>query len=108
MKALFGIALTYPQLVQADDFTSASVLSWEDSAQDSFFRTSIVMTNIVASQTGQHDHIMTCINGWYETQALQAERHQQIRTVMAQYPDLHPQAIILAVIQDACGSFGEE
>ncbi|WP_080620828.1 hypothetical protein [Paracoccus yeei] len=83
------------------------MLAWPEASQDSFFQSSITMTNIVAMQTGRHDGIVTCINEWYGTAELQAQQHDHIRVVLADYPDNHPQGIILAVIEKACGSFAE-
>lgn len=106
-KAAALVLLSFPQLAAADTFTSADVLAWPEASQNSFFQSSITMTNIVAMQTGRYDGIVTCINEWYSTAELQAQRHDHIREVLADYPDNHPQGIILAVIEKACGSFTE-
>ena len=64
------------------------------------------MIAIVASQTGSHGHIAQCIGEWY-AEGAQAEtaRNDQIRAGLRRFPDSHPQAIILAVVQKRCGKF---
>lgn len=100
----FALALvTYPQLVSAADmFTSESVLTWEERDQNALFQSSITMIGIVATQV--RPDIARCINDWYSASMI-ARRQEHIRDVMRQYPDHHPQAIILAVIEKACGQF---
>ncbi|MFV0513437.1 MAG: hypothetical protein ACK5MY_07380 [Jhaorihella sp.] len=105
VKVFLPVLALCPQLSIAEEFTSSDVLKWDQSSQNALFQASIVMTNIIATRTGQHDHILECINEWYGTAELQARRHNHIREVLANYPDHHPQGIILAVIEKACGRF---
>jgi len=104
-KAFVLALASFPQFSDAQTFTGETVLTWSEESQNSLFQTSIVMANIVATQTGSHDHMVECINEWYGTEALQAQRHDHIRSVIEDYPEHHPQAIILAVIERACGQF---
>lgn len=102
------LALSFPQLAAAaegEGFTSATVLEWDTVSQNALFQSSIGMANLVAMRTGQHDDIFNCINEWYGNPDLQAQRHQEILSVMADYPENHPQGIILAVIEKECGKF---
>lgn len=95
-----------PQAVLAQGFTSKDVLAWSVPAQDSFFQTSVTMIGIVATQTGQHNHIADCIDTWYGGgPASQPQRSARLRDVMQALPDHHPQAVILAVIEKECGEF---
>lgn len=87
-------------------FTSKDVLAWSGTAQDSFFQTSVTMIAIVATQTGQHDHIAQCIDTWYGGgPESQPQRSARLREVMENLPNHHPQAVILAVIEKECGEF---
>ncbi|KIC41586.1 hypothetical protein RA27_10135 [Ruegeria sp. ANG-R] len=104
-KLIFAATASFPQLSASQDFTSATVLDWDPVSQNALFQPSITMTNIVAMRTGEHDQIVTCINDWYGTEDQQAERHDEILRVLADYPEHHPQGIILAVIEKACGKF---
>lgn len=105
-KAFLLALLTYPQVSSANGFTSAEVLDWKAASQENLFQDSISMIAIVAGQTGDHGHIAQCIGDWYaEGAAGTAERNAQIRDAMRRFPDSHPQAVILAVVQKRCGSF---
>lgn len=98
--------MAFPQISAADDFTAADVLGWSAESQASYFQTSVTMIGIVATQTGEHGHIAECIDGWYGGAEAGAEqRAERIRTVMGSLLEFHPQAVILAVIEDACGDF---
>lgn len=94
--------LTCPQLLSADGFTSAQVLEWGESSQNALFQNSITMAGIVATQV--RPDIARCIDGWYSAGQIE-QRQAQIRDALQLYPDHHPQAIILAVIEKACGQF---
>lgn len=107
-KAACVLALSFPQALLAEGFTAGDVLEWGTSSQDSYFQTSVMMIAIVATQTGQHDHIAECIDGWYGGgDASQPKRSARILSVMESLPDYHPQALILAVIEKECGKFSD-
>lgn len=100
--AVVWLATLYPQISKADGFTSADVLKWEIAAQDSYFRTSISMAGVIASQNRRE--AARCIDDWYfADEQTEKNRAKHIRDVMKQYPDYVPQAIIFAVIRKACG-----
>ena len=105
-NAFLAFYAIHPQNALADGFTSADVLGWSAESQDSYFQTSVTMIAIVATQTGRHDEIAACIDGWYGGgDASQPQRSARIRSVMEGLPDYHPQAVILAVIEKECGDF---
>lgn len=105
-KGILAALAFYPQVLSAGGFTSADVLNWDKEAQDSYFQTSVTMIAIVATQTGEHDAIAKCIDGWYGGgDASQPQRSARIRSVMEGLPNYHPQALILAVIEKECGDF---
>ena len=105
-KAFVAACLICPQLSMAEEFTSEDVLEWDESSQDSYFQTSVMMIAIVATQTGEHDHIAECIDTWFGGgDASQPQRFARIRSVMEGLPSYHPQALILAVIEKECGEF---
>ncbi|WP_342075605.1 hypothetical protein [Yoonia sp. SS1-5] len=104
---VFVLALANcPHLSLADGFTSADVLEWAEDSQDSFFQTSVTMIGVVATQTGAHGHIAACIDDWYwEGNTANPEHNDTIRAAMQRFPDLYPQAIVLAVVEKQCGKF---
>lgn len=82
------------------------MLEWSEHEQESYFQSSVMMIAIVATQTGEHTHIAECIDGWMGggDQSV-PKRAERIRNVMETIPQYHPQAVILAVIEEACGDF---
>lgn len=102
-----GIALALcggVSVAQADTFTSAKFLAWPADSQVSYFRTSIGMVGVIASQMSRN--IAPCIDAWYFADpAVQTQRNEAIRALMRKYPDYHPQAVILALVQKECGKF---
>ena len=85
---------------------AVNVLEWSEESQDSYFQTSVTMIAIVATQTGQHDHIAECIDQWFGGgDASQPKRSGRIREVLSNLPNYHPQALFLAVIEKECGDF---
>ena len=96
----------YPQNLYAEGFTSADVLAWSEEGQNSYFNTSISMIGILATRTGSHGEIATCLNTWYwNDEGSDPAKNALIRNVMKNLPDHHPQAVILAVVEKYCGSF---
>ncbi len=105
-KAIALSLLAFPQISMAQEFTSADVLEWNEESQNSLFLTSVGMIGIVATQTKRHGQIVECLNEWYWIDGeVDAERNDEIRKFMQLFPEIHPQAIILAVIEKECGSF---
>jgi hypothetical protein len=105
-KALTLAALTFPQLAVADEFTGADVLAWTEAQQDSYFQTSVTMIGIVATQVAGREQIANCIDGWYwKGEGADPEKNASIREAMQRFPETYPQALILAVVEKACGQF---
>ena len=94
----------HPQVSSAEEFTGEIVLGWSEEAQDHFLATSITMTSIVVGRTGRHGDLESCMTDWYTEKDVRQERHIYIRKKLEAYPSYHPQGIILAVIEEACGS----
>lgn len=106
LNAFVLVLTSFPQISAADGFTSADVLEWSEENQNGFFQASVTMIGIVATQTGEHDHIAECIDSWYGGgDESQPQRSARILEVLESLPEYHPQAIILAVIEKECGEF---
>ncbi len=106
LNAFVALLAIHPQLVSADGFTGADLLEWSDEGQNNYFQTSITMIGVVATQTGNHSHIAACIDDWYwEGDVAKPENNEMIRAAMQRFPDLYPQAIVLAVVEKQCGKF---
>lgn len=96
------IGTFYPQSSFGKGFTSADILKWEMTAQNSYFRTSVSMAGVIASQNRRA--VARCIDQWYfADKATQRKRADHIRGVMMKFPGYVPQAVIFAVIRKACG-----
>jgi hypothetical protein len=105
-KLIFSVLALCPQLSAAEEFQSAQVLEWSRESQNSLFQSSVTMIGIVASQRDDTSHIARCIDGWYwDGDRADSEQNDSIRDAMRRFPDYHPQAVILAVVEKACGNF---
>ncbi|UWQ73602.1 hypothetical protein [Leisingera sp. M658] len=105
-KGILTALALCPQLSAANGFTSADVLQWEQSAQDSMFQTSIGMLAVVASQMDDKAQLAECIDDWYFADpSAKPARNGAIREAMEKFPDYHPQIILFAVVEKECGKF---
>ena len=98
-------ALAGSASAQGDSFTSSDVLAWSDEGQRAFYLNSFGMAGIVAMQTGVHETHVACINDLLAENSETYLPVSEIRAVLESYPDLHPQAVVMAIINRECGSF---
>ena len=75
--------------------------SWSEEAQRAHVGNSILMIAVVASQTAPE--IAGCIDGWYGDS--KEQRQSEAIEVMRELPQYTPEALILAVVEKACGKF---
>lgn len=105
-KLIAALFVAYPQISLADGFTGADVLNWTEQQQNNYFQTSVTMIGIVATQVEGREQIAECIDGWYwKGEAADPANNAFIRDAISRYPDLYPQAVILAVVEKNCGKF---
>jgi hypothetical protein len=84
-----------------DGFKSSKFLTYPEESQRGYITSSAMMAGMIATQNqpGQ----AKCVDEWATTKF-----DASFRTVvgtMKLFPDHHPTAVILAVLQQACGSF---
>jgi len=73
-------------------------------SQASFIDISVTMAGAIAANS--RPEVARCLNDWYfKDTAIQDRRKEAIREAMRTYPEYHPSAVILGVLQKACGSF---
>jgi hypothetical protein len=80
---------------------SSEFLKYSDSAQDSYITIAAGMAGVVATQNDGAQ--AGCIDQWVVAE--RSKGYQPVLQAMRQYPDYHPHAVIIAVLQKACGSF---
>ena len=96
--------LFYPQVSAAETFTGAEFLTWSQSGQDSYISTSVTMAALVAGRSNPDQG--ACIDAWYaQSEALAGQRNEEIRDTIARNAEYHPSAVILLVMEGACGAF---
>ena len=99
---LFAISLIYSTHANAaESFKSSEFLTYSKEGQSSYIRTSVGMTGLIAARNDKKH--ADCIDQWYFSDM--DHGNQQIIATMRQYPDYHPQAVIVAVLQKVCGTF---
>tara|TARA_A100001391_G_scaffold153410_2_gene111244 strand:- start:17431 stop:17772 length:342 start_codon:yes stop_codon:yes gene_type:complete len=99
---LVSSAISIP--AYATGFTSAQVLNWPQKDQDSYFLASITMAGVVAAQNPGGK--ARCVNDWYlkDTDTMN-QRNTYIRNTLRRFPDHHPAGVMIAILEEACGSF---
>ena len=104
---LTAVVAIYPQKSAAEKFTGAEFLAWSVEGQDSYNGTSITMATLVAGRTNPAR--ATCLDEWYATsETLAAQRDAEIRDTIRRNAEYHPSAVIVLVLEEACGHFGAE
>lgn len=91
----------YSEAGAEESFKSSKFLEYTPQAQASYISTSIAMAGLVAARNDKTH--ADCIDRWYFTDMKKGNR--TIIKTMRQYPDYHPQAVILALLKKACGPF---
>ncbi|NJM35019.1 MAG: hypothetical protein HC850_10285 [Rhodomicrobium sp.] len=84
-----------------DSFKSSQFLSFSQEGQASYISTSVGMTGLIAARNDKKH--ADCIDQWYFSDMNHG--NQEIIAAMRKYPDYHPQAVIIAVLQKFCGTF---
>lgn len=95
--------LCCPQETRADGFTSADVLRWSKSGQDSYLDISLTMTSVIASQLDSGKSV--CIDRWHQNE--RQSGYEKTLQNMRENPTYHPQAVILWLVQHECGKLGQ-
>lgn len=90
----------------SEDFTAKDFLKLNEAHQKFWIEGAIDMTGLVIS-TGGNKQKARCISEWYYGDN-HAERNSLILASMQKYPDVPPNAIVLALIERGCGSLKAE
>lgn len=98
-----GLIVTYPQTSDAEEFTGVKLLTWSKENQNFYFQTSVGMAALVSTQSDKKRS--QCISEWYfDANTGNKNGNDAIRSAIREYADYHPQGVIIAVLQKACGS----
>lgn len=93
-----------PQKAAAQAFTGKDFLGWTQTAQDSYFQTSITMASIIATKTRKASG--DCIAAWYlDANADRSARNDELRATIWRNDGYHPSAVIFLVLEQECGPF---
>lgn len=101
---VIALIATYPQLSRAETFTSREFLTWKSESRVSYFRSSIGMAGVIASQINKTKS--RCIDAFYARED-KAGYPTFLKAARA-HSEYHPQAIILWVIQNECGKLNTD
>lgn len=86
--------------------TTADFLKWDRKAQVFFLNTSVSMAGFIISQTNSKR--AKCIQKWYFKSAdVQSSRQNQILSEMRRYTEFHPNAVLVSLIERACGQIAD-
>ena len=79
-------------------------MAWGRDNRSWYLEVSVTMAASIASQNAKGQS--SCIYDWYfQNGEVRSQRENQIYDAMRSNPEYHPHAVILAVLQKACGSF---
>ncbi len=102
--AIMAAGAFHPQISTAEGFTGTEFLTWNPSGQDSYIRTSVTMATFLATRT--NPPTATCLDDWYAASVATSDaRHTFIREKIGKNAEYHPSAVILLVLEEACGAF---
>lgn len=102
-SAIFlGVMLSCVGVAQSSDsFTSSKFLTYKKSTQETYISTAAGMAGVIATQNKPSQ--ATCIDNWIAR--YRESGYQPVIETMHKYPNYHPQGVIIAVLQKACGTF---
>ncbi|MEO1472705.1 MAG: hypothetical protein AAFS03_02015 [Pseudomonadota bacterium] len=96
--------LFYPQHSLAKGFTGKEFAEWATISQDSYIQSSVMMAGVIGTRV--KPEISRCIDEWYFADvSAKARANAEIKATIAEHESFHPSGVILAVIQQKCGSF---
>ncbi|MGJ8690803.1 MAG: hypothetical protein ACSHXZ_14935 [Gammaproteobacteria bacterium] len=82
-------------------------LTYDYNSQDYYLKATIDAATVIAAQIRKD--MSLCIADWYsDDPGTIKQRNTEILTIMEEYPDSYPIAIIIAVLQKQCGRFGNQ
>lgn len=101
---LTAAAVFSPQKSLAEKFTGEEFLTWSVEGQDSYIGIAVTMASLIATRTNPPTG--QCLDVWYaESEDVAAERDAEIRATIARNAEYHPSAVIMLVLEGACGTF---
>ncbi|WP_299283276.1 hypothetical protein [uncultured Tateyamaria sp.] len=109
--ATWGVAIVVaavtaisPQESLAEKFTGEEFLTWSVEGQDNFIGIAVTMASLIATRTNPPTG--QCLDTWYAaSEDIAAKRDAEIRAVIARNAEYHPTAVIMLVLEGACGTF---
>jgi len=90
-----------PGAFAGDGFKASEFLTYPAQSQKSYITSSAMMAGLIASQNNRAQAV--CIDDWVAQQSGQG--YGAVVEAMRKLPDYHPSAVIVAVLDKACGSF---
>ena len=85
----------------AGQFTSAEFLKWKADTRDFYVRTTVGTASLIARQNDKRH--AKCLEDWYFVD--ETKSNAEIYNAMEFNSEVHPRAIILAILQKNCGTF---
>ncbi len=103
--ALAVMATGFPQKSLADGLKGHDFLTWSEEGQNNYIQTAVTMASFVMSRSNAV--VSECLNTWYAgDRETMEEQNEYIRRKISSNAEYHPSAVILVVLENACGSFG--
>lgn len=87
--------------VQAQSYKSKEFLEYSGSERGNYIVIAAGMAGLIAGQNRPEQS--RCIDRWVHENRQQG--YQSVISAMRKFPNHHPSAVLIAVLQKACGSF---
>ena len=102
--AMAATVVGFPQKTEADGFKGHDFLAWSQENQSNYIGIAVTMATLVATRTNPQTG--DCLDQWYAaSDEVASSRADEIKATIARNADYHPSAVILLVLEGACGSF---
>lgn len=99
-------AITCPQISVAQGFTGAEFLEWSEESQSAYIQNAVTIASLISSRLDASH--ANCVSVWYFGESgIETHRKSDVIQSITEYLEYRPDAVLLAMIEKACGAYGE-
>lgn len=94
-----------PQISAADLAENGNFAQWNQDAQEAFLQNTVIMASVVSSRSNPAHG--DCISNWlFDPSGMRKEVKSRALETIAEYSEHRPSAVLVALMEEACGPFG--
>ncbi|MEP5729559.1 MAG: hypothetical protein ABJL67_09290 [Sulfitobacter sp.] len=104
-QAALACTLFCPQILVAEGFAGETFSTWSDEVQNAYLQNMVVMSSMVSARTSPTHG--DCISKWFfDGSSIRPDRKAEALATISEYGAHRPEAILIALMERACGPFG--